>query len=131
LLNLEQVIFINLEGSMVQMKRKAIEEVIFPESDANQATLQLKYSNKILKSIPLAAIQFDDLPDTGYVREPVVLVLFGCSKTTLWRWVKKSRIPAPVKFSKRFSAWQVGELRSCMQGLQSESLKCSKNRVSE
>lgn len=104
---------------MGQIKRKAIEEVLSSESNANQTTLQSKHSNKTIKSIPLAVIHFDELPDSGYVRLPIVLLLFGCSKASWWRWVKILRVPSPVRFGSRFSAWQVGELRACLERMQS------------
>lgn len=82
------------------------------------STLQSKYSNKAFAPLPLSAAYFDSMPDTGYVRAPVVLVLFGISKATLWRWVKLSRIAAPKTIG-RSSFFQVGELRACLKNLQS------------
>lgn len=57
---------------------------------------------------------FDELPDSAFVRQPVVLGLLCCSKSTLWRWVKSSLIPSPKKIGSRVSAWNVGELRSAL-----------------
>ncbi len=55
---------------------------------------------------------FDQLPDSAHVRQPVVEALYACSSATLWRRVKEGKIPAPKKLSARISAWNVGELRS-------------------
>lgn len=57
--------------------------------------------------------QFDQLPDAAHVRIKVVMALYGCSKATIWRWVKKSVVPAPVKRG-GITAWQVGELRKAL-----------------
>lgn len=60
----------------------------------------------------LSALQnFDSLPDSAYVRLPVVEALYGCSAATVWRRVKDGGIPAPARLSVRISAWNVGQLR--------------------
>jgi predicted DNA-binding transcriptional regulator AlpA len=57
---------------------------------------------------------FDSLPDSANVRQPVVAGLMGCSGTTVWRMVKKGILPAPRKLSERVTAWNVGELRQAL-----------------
>lgn len=84
-------------------------------SDDTQSTKQSKQIRSTDKSNISAACDFDALSDSGFVRQPVVMALLGCSKATLWRWIKESKVPAPVKFTARFSAWQVGELRTCLR----------------
>jgi len=54
---------------------------------------------------------FDSLPDSANVRQPVVEALYACSPSSVWRGVKALRIPAPRKLSPRTTAWNVGELR--------------------
>lgn len=58
-----------------------------------------------------ALAKFDSLPDAAHVRLPVVLTLYACSRATVWRHVKAGLIPAPIKFSERITAWNVGVLR--------------------
>ncbi|MBN9125729.1 MAG: transcriptional regulator [Nitrosospira sp. 56-18] len=65
----------------------------------------------IASIVPDALKNFDSLPDSAHVRQPVVEALFGCSGSTLWRMVKRRDLPAPRKLSERISAWNVGELR--------------------
>ena len=65
-------------------------------------------------AIPDALKNFDSLPDSANVRQPVVQGLFGCSHATIWRMVKKGTIPAPKKLSERVTAWNVGELRKAL-----------------
>lgn len=90
-----------------------------PELAASRNTqTQPENPQKTQSSIPIALAQFNELPDCGYVRAPVVLALFGCSRATLWRWTKSSRIPSPIKLGLRISAWNVGQLRSCLNNLQ-------------
>jgi predicted DNA-binding transcriptional regulator AlpA len=62
-------------------------------------------------TIPAALAQFDKLPDSAYVRLPVVAALKGISPATVWRWVKSSRLPAPSRLSPGVTAWRVGDLR--------------------
>lgn len=65
-------------------------------------------------AIPDALRNFDHLPDSANVRQPVVQGLFGCSHATVWRMVKKGLIPAPKKLSERVTAWNVGQLRQAL-----------------
>jgi predicted DNA-binding transcriptional regulator AlpA len=62
-------------------------------------------------SIPDALKNFDVLPDSAYVRQPVVEGLEACSSATVWRRVKAGTLPAPEKLSTRVTAWNVGKLR--------------------
>ena len=65
----------------------------------------------IKSSIPSSLQNFDSLPDSANVRQPVVQALFSCSPATVWRMVKRGTLPAPRKLSERVTAWNVGELR--------------------
>lgn len=62
-------------------------------------------------SIPFALAQFDSLPDSANVRLPVVAALNGISVSTLWRWVRAGRFPAPRKAGPNVTVWRVGDLR--------------------
>lgn len=73
--------------------------------------------------VQASLVNFDYLPESAFVRQAVVLGLFSCSKATLWRWVKSSRIPSPVKLGNRLSAWQVGPLRSCLRRIEESAYK--------
>jgi predicted DNA-binding transcriptional regulator AlpA len=61
--------------------------------------------------VPDALRHFDSLPDSAHVRLPVVEALYSCSGSTVWRNVRRGKIPAPVKLSERITGWNVGELR--------------------
>lgn len=65
-------------------------------------------------TIPDALRNFDSLPDSANVRQPVVQALYGCSAATVWRMVKRGKLPAPRKLSQRVTAWNVGELRKAL-----------------
>ncbi len=65
-------------------------------------------------AIPDALKNFESLPDSANVRQPVVEGLFACSSATVWRNVKKGIIPAPRKLSERVTAWNVGDLRKAL-----------------
>ena len=64
--------------------------------------------------IPEALKNFDSLPDSASVRQPVVQALFACSSASVWRGVKAGRIPKPRKLSPRTTCWNVGELRETL-----------------
>jgi predicted DNA-binding transcriptional regulator AlpA len=65
-------------------------------------------------AIPDALKNFDSLPDSANVRQPVVEALVGCSAATIWRMVKRGTLPAPRKLSERVTAWNVGDLRKAL-----------------
>ena len=58
---------------------------------------------------------FDSLPDTGFVRLPVVLKLFPVSKSTWWAGVKTGRFPQGHKLSERVTAWKAEDIRALIQ----------------
>ncbi|MFN0314052.1 MAG: helix-turn-helix transcriptional regulator [Burkholderiales bacterium] len=64
--------------------------------------------------IPDALAHFDALPDSAYVRLPVVEALFAISGATVWRQVKSGKIPQPRKLTPRTTAWSVRELRRAL-----------------
>lgn len=103
---------------MKPQKQTTLAESV-PESNATTPAIpQSKHSNKLHHLIPLAAAHFDVMPNNGYVRAPVVRALFGISNATMHRWILASRIPAPKKIG-RTSLFQVGQLRACLEGVQS------------
>jgi predicted DNA-binding transcriptional regulator AlpA len=65
-------------------------------------------------AIPYALKNFDSLPDSANVRQPVVEGLYGVSAATVWRMVKRGTLPSPHKLSERVTAWNVGELREAL-----------------
>lgn len=65
-------------------------------------------------AIPEALKNFDSLPDSASVRQPVVQALYACSSASVWRGVKSGRIPKPRKLSPRTTCWNVGELRAAL-----------------
>ena len=43
---------------------------------------------------------------TQIVRMPEVLRMTGLCRTTIWRWTKAGRFPAPVRLGSRHIGWQ-------------------------
>lgn len=80
----------------------------------NPPNLRLSTQRTSARAIPDALQNFDSLPDSANVRQPVVQGLFGCSAATVWRMVKRGTLPAPKKLSERISAWNVGALRRAL-----------------
>lgn len=64
------------------------------------------------QTIPEALALFDQLPDSAYIRLPVLKRLYGISAASCWRGVKNSTIPKPVKISERCTAWSVKAIRA-------------------
>lgn len=61
-------------------------------------------SSSICSSVPV-------LPDTGFLRQPQVLVFVPVSKSTLWRRIQARSFPEPVKLSARVTAWRAEDIR--------------------
>lgn len=73
---------------------------------------QLK--TKSSQNIPPALINFDSMPDSAYIRLPVLKALYGVSSATIWRGVKSGAIPKPTKLTERTTAWNVGQVRAAL-----------------
>ena len=52
-----------------------------------------KLKSVLNRSIPDALANFDRLPDSAYIRLPVMIGLFGVSAASIWRGVKNQSIP--------------------------------------
>jgi len=57
-------------------------------------------------------IESISLPQTGFVRLPVILKIFPIGKSTWWQGVKDGKYPKPVKLSDRITAWKVEDIKS-------------------
>lgn len=57
---------------------------------------------------------FDELPDSAYVRLPVVKALIGVSSATVWRMVKAKQLKTH-KLTERTTTFNVGELRLLLE----------------
>jgi predicted DNA-binding transcriptional regulator AlpA len=57
-------------------------------------------------------INIISLPQTGFVRLPVILKIFPIGKSTWWQGVKDGKYPNPVKLSDRITAWKVEDIKS-------------------
>lgn len=57
----------------------------------------------------------DSLPNTGFVRLPVVLKFFPVSKSTWWAGIKSGRFPQGHKLSERVTAWKVEDIRALIE----------------
>lgn len=51
------------------------------------------------------------LPETGFLRQPQVLVFVPISRSTLWRRIQAGTFPGPVKLSARVTAWRAEDVR--------------------
>jgi len=65
------------------------------------------------KTLPEALKSFDSLPNTSFVRLPVVRELFGVSTATIWRLVAAG-VLRTHKLTPRTTTFNVGELRDVL-----------------
>ena len=65
--------------------------------------------------VPDSLVTFDFMPDSAYVRLPVVTKLFGVSRATVWRWSKMGKITA-TRLAEKTTGWNVGNLRKVLKG---------------
>jgi predicted DNA-binding transcriptional regulator AlpA len=57
---------------------------------------------------------FDDLPDDGFVRLPVVLSVWPIGKSSWHRGVAEGKYPKPVKVAARTAFYRVGDIRKLL-----------------
>lgn len=68
--------------------------------------------SELSQSINEALANFDKLPDSAYIRLPVLTRLYGVSAATIWRAIKQNKIPKGCKLSERCTAWSVKAIRA-------------------
>jgi predicted DNA-binding transcriptional regulator AlpA len=78
----------------------------------NDIMQQLK--SEITQAIPEALANFDQTPNSAFIRLPIVMRLYGVSAATIWRGVKNGTIPKPSKLTERTTAWNVGQVRAAL-----------------
>lgn len=66
----------------------------------------------IASTIPKELANFDAMPNSGFIRLPIVKALYGISSSTVWRNCKANKFPLPRKLSDRVTAWSVAEIRA-------------------
>jgi len=60
----------------------------------------------------VAKQSFDDLPDSGYVRQAdLIPAVLPFSASTFWRLVRASKLPKGVLLAPNITAWRVGDIR--------------------
>lgn len=73
-----------------------------------------KIKSELTQATPEALANFDQYPDSAYIRLPVIKGLYGVSSATIWRGVKNGTIPKPSKLTQRTTAWNVGLVRAAL-----------------
>lgn len=71
-----------------------------------------KLNSELTQAIPEGLANFDHLPNSAYIRLPVLMGLYGISSASCWRNVKSGKIPKPCKLTERTTAWNVGLVRA-------------------
>lgn len=60
-------------------------------------------------------MQQNILPQTGFVRLPVILQHFPVAKSTWWAGVKAGKYPAPVKLSSKITVWRAEDIHALIE----------------
>jgi predicted DNA-binding transcriptional regulator AlpA len=68
--------------------------------------------SELTQAIPEGLMHFDQLPNSAFIRLPVLMGLYGISSASCWRGVKNGTIPKPSKLTTRTTAWNVGLIRA-------------------
>ena len=56
-------------------------------------------------------VEHPSLPETGFVRQKLLLRFVPYSKSTLWRRVNAKLFPAPIRLSEGVTAWRAEDVR--------------------
>lgn len=79
-----------------------------------------------LKNINKASLEgFDSLPGDAYVRLSVLLSLYGYSRATLYRNIKKGIVPKPDRLGERISGWRVAAVRESLLHIRQQGASAS------
>lgn len=65
-------------------------------------------------SIPVSAINFDQLPDSARIDLGCLKALTSKSRATIYRWIDQGIIPAPRKLGSTQNFWTAGEIRRAL-----------------
>jgi predicted DNA-binding transcriptional regulator AlpA len=57
----------------------------------------------------------NELPTVGFIRARQLLGILPIRKTTLWQWVKNSKLPKPIRLSKGVTVWRVEDVRAFLE----------------
>ena len=62
----------------------------------------------------LIALNFDTLPDSGFISCNTLAAALETSPTTIWRWAKNGRLPKPHRLGEGTTRWRVSEIRAAL-----------------
>lgn len=66
-------------------------------------------------TIPL----YDDIPQTGLLRDRQIYPFFGIGRSTWWKWVQQGKAPAGIKLGSRTTVWRAEDIRALLDELSS------------
>ena len=73
----------------------------------------MQVTSQHTKSIPVAVKQFDNYPDSAFIRPQIAKTLIGVSISTFWRLAKSGQIKTH-KLTERTTTVKVSDLRAFM-----------------
>jgi len=63
------------------------------------------------------------LPETGFVRLPLILELIPIGRSTWWAGVKSGKYPKQVKLGENTAAWRVGDIKALIESFNNSDSK--------
>ena len=66
-------------------------------------------------------MNYNQLPETGFLRLPSVLKVFPVSKSTWWAGVKEGRYPQPVKLGPKITAWRAEDIHKLIDVMNTQN----------
>ncbi len=67
-------------------------------------------------------MNYQILPETGFMRLHEVLKVFPVSKSTWWAGVKDGRYPKPIKLGPKMTAWRVEDIRKLIASISNNTV---------
>ena len=59
---------------------------------------------------------FDKLPDSAFITQRCIELLYAVSGTTVWRRVKSGALPRPTRIGPQQNRWRAGDIRALLNG---------------
>ena len=76
----------------------------------------MERKNLKMSIIPHRIQNFADLPNEALISAKEICLLSGRSRSSLWRDVKKSRLPKPISIGSNSVRWSAGAVREYLFG---------------
>ncbi len=66
--------------------------------------------NRKVQKKPTSSVSVKEVSDERSLPDSEVAHRYGVSRQTVWRWVARGTLPAPIKFSEGVTRWRLSDL---------------------